>query len=118
MSKAPGTLTANQITARLLIELPKAFPGMRVWRNNRVDVMALGAGGNMRRVRAGIDGQGDITGIAAPNGRRIEIEVKAGKDRLRPSQIAFEKMIRAAGGVYVVCRDVKETLLALKRELV
>jgi hypothetical protein len=103
---------ANQITADLLIEIPRRFPNITVWRSNRVDAMAVGRGGKMRRVSAGIDGQGDITGIG-PQGRRLEIEVKSGRDKMRLSQHAFRAMILGAGGVYIVARDVETTLAEL-----
>lgn len=112
-------MTANQITADLLIEIPKRFDAT-VWRNNRIDAMAIGRGGNLRRVSAGINGQGDITGIATinvmtpagalPAGLRVEIEVKAGKDRIRPSQMAFSFMITSRGGMYIVAHDVDGAL--------
>ncbi len=108
---------ANDITARLLIEIPKRFPGARVWRNNRVDVMVPGRGGKPRRVMAGIDGQGDITGIFPRNygfannvGLRLEIEVKTPNDRQSKEQIAFEKMITDACGIYIVARSVEQCL--------
>ena len=106
-------MTANQITAALLVEIPKMFPQVRVWRSNRIDAMAVGRGGQLRRVSAGIDGQGDLSGIAGPRGVRVEVEVKAGKDRMRPSQISFKAMIVGAGGIYVVAHDVEGCLKEL-----
>lgn len=104
-------MTANQITAGLLIEIPRRFPDrIRVWRNNRVDAMLPGRDGKLRRVSAGIDGQGDITGLVKPSGRRIEVEVKAGKDRMRPSQTAFKFMIEDFGGLYLIARDIVNCL--------
>ncbi len=110
---------ANDITARLLIEIPKRFPGARVWRNNRVDAMVPGRGGKLRRVMAGIDGQADITGIfpVPPDGDgcRLEVEVKAEKDRQSDKQKAFEKMITDAGGIYIIARSVEQCLDDLGR---
>lgn len=106
--------TANQITADLLIEIPKRFPDVRIWRNNRIEAMAVGRGGKKRKVSAGIDGQGDLSGIVGPGGRRIEIEVKAGKDRMRPSQNSFAAMITGAGGIYIVAKDVAECLAEME----
>ena len=103
-------MTANQITAELLIRIPERFPNIRVWRNNRVDAMAIGKGGKPRRIQAGIDGQADISGIIGPWGVRLEIEVKAGKDRLRESQLSFAEMIMKHGGAWCVCEDVETTL--------
>jgi hypothetical protein len=105
---------ANIITARLLIEIPAQFPGIRVWRNNRVDVMAAGSGGRMRRVQAGVDGQADITGIIKPSGKRLEIEVKAGKDRQSAAQVSYDAMIQDHGGIYLVARSVEQCLEDLR----
>lgn len=55
---------ANEITAALLIRIPEDFPQLRVWRNNRIKAMVIGRGGRMRMVNAGVNGQGDISGIA------------------------------------------------------
>jgi hypothetical protein len=123
IKELPEKMTANEMTSALLVQIPKRFPGARVWRSNRVDVMAQGRGGQLRRVKAGVDGQGDITGIfpvatlgyAPPYGLRIELEIKAGRDKQSPAQKDFQKMIRAAGGIYLVCRDVEECLAELAR---
>jgi hypothetical protein len=103
----------NDLTNRIILAVESRFPGSRVWRQNRVEAMALGRG-KPRHVSAGIDGQGDITGVLAPSGRRIEIEVKAGKDRQSDSQKAFERMIRQAGGIYVLARSVEQCLADIK----
>jgi VRR-NUC domain. len=108
---------ANKITKELLDEIPKQFPHIRVWRSNRVKAMAVGRGGKPRMIDAGIDGQGDISGIIAPTGKRLEIEVKAGDDRLSEDQEKFRDMIRYHGGVYIEARDVERTLDQLARVL-
>lgn len=68
--------------------------------------MATGKGGALRRVSAGIDGQGDVSGLIAPTGRRCELEIKAdyvrGRDRQSPVQEAFQRRIEAMGGLYVM----------------
>jgi len=107
---------ANEMTAALLVEIPKRYPGVRIWRNNRIDAMALGAGGRLRRVKAGVDGQADLSGIG-PGGVRIEIEVKAGRDKMSKSQIAFQAMILNHGGIYIEARDVDECMAALREEI-
>lgn len=77
-----------------------------MWRNNRFVGKAVGAGGKIRHVSAGIDGQGDLSGMLAPNGRRIEIELKAeyerGRDRQSVVQQAFQKKVQSMGGVYLL----------------
>jgi hypothetical protein len=104
---------ANRLTAELLIEIPKRFPNIRVWRNNRVDAMVPGRGGKLRRVQAGIDGQADLSGIIGPHGVRLEIEIKAGKDRQSDEQIAFQEMIERRGGVYIIAGTVEGCLTLL-----
>ena len=106
-------MTANELTAALLIEIPKRFPNIRVWRNNRVDAMAVGRNGKLRRIKAGLDGQADISGIIGPTGRRLEIEVKVGKDSQSQDQQAFDAMITGHGGLYFVARDLETTLSLL-----
>ena len=112
MSQSRGP-SANEITAQILLGVSKRFNGQIIlWRNNRIDAMAVGRGGRLRKVSAGINGQGDMTGIL-PDGRRVEIEVKAGKDRQSPEQESFGKMIASHRGVYLVTRDAEECLYNL-----
>ncbi len=121
-----GPLTANDITAQLLIEIPKRFPG-RVWvyRNNRLEAKAVGRNGKTRHVSAGINGQGDLSGILTVEhagrkfGVRIEIEVKAtyakGKDRMSPSQLSMRSTVQGLGGLYLLAEDVDGCLAELER---
>lgn len=109
--QARCSLTANEITARLLLEINKEFP-VRVRRRNVGAAVTAG-----RLVKFGHPGEADITGIAKPGGVCIEIEVKAARDRLRPEQASFLRMIRDHGGIALVARNVEETKLALRAEL-
>lgn len=111
-------MTANEMTAELLDQIPKRFAA-RVWRNNRVKAMAVGQGGKLRMVSAGIDGQGDITGIICLKqlGVRIELEIKAGKDRQTPVQEAFQRMIENHGGIYILVRDPAEAINQIANKL-
>ena len=51
----------------------------------------------------GTKGSADIS--ATINGRSVKIEVKIGKDRQSPNQVAYQAMIEKAGGVYIIARD-------------
>lgn len=99
---------ANRLTAELLIEIPKRFPGVRVWRANRIDAVAHNRDGSTRRIKAGIDGQADLSGIIGPDGRRLEIEIKVGKDRQSLKQRAFDQMIISLGGLYIIASTADE----------
>lgn len=121
---------ANNMTAALLIEIPKRFSGCRVWRQNTgmgvpiasvkqaiACIMARDYKGAIAALsytnRFGIVGGGDVSGIMN-GGRRMEIEVKAGKDKQSDEQKGFQEMIRSLGGIYLVCRDVSVTLAELE----
>lgn len=80
-----------------------AHPRLRFWRNNRGKAQIKG-----RWVNFGIDGQGDYSGLIAPEGRRLEIETKREDGQQREAQIKFQAMIEAAGGVYVLAHSLKE----------
>ena len=119
---------ANTITADLLVKIPQRFPSIRLWRQNtglafgadsvNAAVKALARGDakaaleyfRRRPIRFGVPGQGDISGIIGPSGRRLEIEVKAGRDKMSPEQQAFRAMVIDRGGVYIECRDVQTCL--------
>jgi hypothetical protein len=104
-------MTAQEIISGLLIRIPVQIPDCRVWRRN------VGAAMTDRGfVRFGIPGEADITGIAS-GGRRIEIEVKAGRDKLSDKQAKFLAMIELRGGIAFVARDVDGAIAELRRRI-
>lgn len=52
----------------------------------------------------GITGAADLTGIVAPLGKRIEIELKSRTAKLTEDQKLFGEAIVAMGGIYVLYR--------------
>lgn len=137
----PAPPSANAITAGLLIEIPKRFPGMRVWRRNvgvfvgmetvtkAIQLLLAGAVPaaiallRSRPVRTGQNGEPDIDGIAPIQrdgllwGVRIGIEVKAGRDTMREEQINFGAMLTRAGGIHIIARSVEQALVDLEKQL-
>ena len=131
MSHANGKeISANELTRAILLRLPREFP-CRVWRRNtgsgygieavrraaRLMVAgklqaAAGVLNTIRPIKFGQKGEADITGILNVEGRgiRLEIEVKAGDDRLSNGQKSFKRMIEAHGGIYVEARSVEQTI--------
>lgn len=128
--------SANDLTAILLVEIPKAVPGTRVWRLSvggaypiaaiqpikallaRGDAKAALEMLNRTRPRMfGAVGLPDIDGIL-PDGRRLGVEVKWGKDRQSDEQKVCQAVHDARGGVYIVARDVDTTIAELKRRSV
>lgn len=110
-----GREIANQLTSDLLVEIPKRFPGCRVWRAN-VAAVRTANGGFMR---AGVPGQCDISGISGKlaGGRRVEVEVKSGKDRMSVVQLAWRQMILDSGGIHVVARELEPALNDLRWQM-
>lgn len=95
---------AHQELVRTLILKLSATGICRVWAQN-CGVAFRGEAA----VRYGIIGGGDISGILR-DGRRLEIEVKTGRGKQTEQQKNFEAMILAHNGVYIVARDVDETI--------
>jgi hypothetical protein len=56
-------------------------------------------------------GTADLLGVIS--GYAVAIEVKAGKDRQSKTQKNFQECWERAGGVYLICRSVQETMEAL-----
>jgi hypothetical protein len=66
-----------------------------------------------RLVRYGTVGSADISGVIR-GGTRLEVEVKTGRGVQSKNQLAFEKMITAMGGLYIVARDVETVVNRVK----
>lgn len=84
---------------------------MRLWRSN-TGVARMGK----RKVRFGVPGQADLTGVL-PGGIRLEIEVKSAVGRQSPEQLAYQAMIERFGGVYVLARSVGDVWERIRRHL-
>ena len=84
--------------------------GYSVWRQNRATFQIEG-----RWVKCGMDGQADITGMML-DGRRLEVETKRRHGgRQSPGQKAFQAMIEASGGVYILAASVDDLLAGLEK---
>ena len=88
-----------------------ALPGVLAWRNNTGALKDI----NGRLVRFGAKGSPDVLVIAA--GRFIGIELKTRTGRQRPDQVTWKRACEAAGGVYVLARDVETALGAVRSAL-
>ena len=105
-------MSANDLTREFLNALASRFPTGIMWRNNRVDA-SFKDKGVRRHVKAGINGQGDISASLPVTfhgrtfGVRFEFEIKFGRDKQSIIQKAFELAIKKSGGVYLVVRDVE-----------
>jgi len=104
---------AQDLSNRIRLELSKPEFMTRLWPYT-TGMLDLADG---RKVAAGAPGVSDLVGVVGPWGIFIGIEVKAGKDRMRESQEHFRDMVREHGGIYIVARDVLETIYDFRREV-
>jgi len=74
------------------------------WRQNTAGI-PLPSGGFRPAAKTGV---GDI--IIVFKGRHIEVEIKSGKDRLRPEQIGHGINLKRAGGLQLVVKDFPDFL--------
>ena len=96
---------------RSIMERLALIPGLLAWRQNTGVAKAHGF-----RIRFGLVGSGDITGVL-PGGRRLEIEVKTPTGRVSPEQIAFGERINKAGGLWFVARSADEAVIRIQEAL-
>ncbi len=94
---------------RALLERLNLLPGCWCWRSN--------TGVARGHVRFGLPGQGDISGLLSPHGRRLEVEVKDAKGKQNPAQVEFQRRIEERGGLYVLARDVDQALVEVRAAL-
>jgi hypothetical protein len=68
-----------------------------------------------RVIRFGLPGQSDIQGVL--DGRWVGVEVKTARGKQRQNQVAFQRAIEAAGGVYILARSEAEAIDGITRAL-
>ena len=100
-------MTHRDLVSSCLLEL--TLHGL-FWSNNTGALRDA----NDRLVRYGLKGSSDILGLIA--GRFVAVECKAGRDRQRKEQMAFERAVTNAGGVYILARSVDDVVERLVRE--
>ena len=89
-----------------MLELGRCLD-LTIWRRTVGVFLSLDG---KRRVRVGVPGEGDLGGILAPNGRSFWIEMKSRTGEQRQAQEAFERMVCARGGIYIVSRSLEESM--------
>jgi hypothetical protein len=97
MTKMPSK--ANDLTRQILLFLYRN--NVYAWRQNTGGVFDPSSGRFRTAPKKGVS---DILGIL-PTGRLIAVEVKVGKDKLRPEQEGFLANIAHNNGVAIVARE-------------
>lgn len=62
----------------------------------------------------GMKGISDITGLLPPTGRGLFVEVKTGISKASKDQKAFRDRVEAAGGLYILARNLDDLADGLK----
>lgn len=86
----------------------------KAWRNETGTAKSFD---NERVIKYGLKGSSDILGLTK-SGRFLAIEIKVGKDFLKPEQINFKDTIERYNGLHFVIRsedDIKEMIKCLER---
>jgi hypothetical protein len=86
----------NELTKRILNDLYTR--GIFSWREDTVGIPTRD--GKLRP--AGKVGKPDIIAILPPAGQFLGIEIKTGKDRIRPEQEGFRRSVEHVGGLYFI----------------
>lgn len=100
---------SNDLTRQILDYL--FLQGIYAWRQNSTGLFDPRKGIYRPAAKKGVS---DILAIVPPTGRLLAIEVKVGKDRLRPEQEGFLRSVQDMGGLAFVARDFEQTVLFLK----
>lgn len=103
-SKSPS---ARERTADTIQRILAFFftEGIYAKRVNVVGIPIHGVGGIVGFRPSTMVGFPDILAIRGPGGSVLCVEVKTGKDRLRPEQEGTHQQIRRVGGVVLVVKD-------------
>lgn len=128
MEKRRLPQNANDLTAALILAIPKEIKGARVWRmlvggaypiQSIQPVKSALLRGDMKlanelldRARPrmfGLPGLPDICGIL-PDGRWLGIEVKWGRDQQREDQKVCQRVFEERGAVYIIARDLDDAV--------
>lgn len=96
--------TANQLTQYALKVL--SFKGWHVWRQNQASVWDPTK--KVFRRNSSTPGISDVIGFNRSTGQFIAVEVKVGRDKLRPEQEQFLADVAKAGGVAAVVRSAND----------
>lgn len=63
----------------------------------------------------GAKGSADISAVIPPHGKRMEVEIKYGKDRQSDDQKKFQSEIEAMGGIYFIVKTWDGFIFEIKK---
>ena len=86
--------------AALLRALNAPNSGLRVWRQNAGRLVT-----NRGTLQGAPKGAGDLCGFVEPEGWHIEIECKGPRTAVKKHQVAWGRMLKRKGAIYVLVRS-------------
>lgn len=95
-------------TQREILAAYANHPRVVLWRQN-TGAAAIGK----RFVRFGLPGQADISGLIAPSGRALFIEVKSDTGKQSEVQRTFQRFVERSGAIYILARSVDDVRKAV-----
>lgn len=136
------SLSTNDLTNKLLLELPRRYPGSRLFRRQVGQFYGVGTVMAMRRaldqhsvemavkvlqqsrpITVGVPGEPDCMGwLKRPlAGEHVAItlgcEIKTGKDRLTTEQKLYRDMMQECGGLWFEVRELAQFWVDLRDTL-
>lgn len=102
---------------RAALEGLRWLPRVLAWRNNTGATRYKDNDGGEQFVRFGVPGQADITGVLAPWGIRLELELKRPGAAQTSAQIQFQRLIESRGGHYLLAHSGTEAVELVQRLL-
>lgn len=99
----------TNLIKKCLLELCK-IPKTRAWQSDTGIARSMDG---QRIIKFGLKGSSDIIGVS--NGRMICLEIKIGKDKQRPEQVAFQSMIEMCDGFYFIVKDEDDLSLVINK---
>lgn len=97
-----GSTAEHQSLVKQILIQYGSKPYVRLWANNTGAVATKN-----RYVKFGLKGSSDIIGILS-TGQFIGLEIKTGKSKQSPQQIAFQNMLEKFNGVYILVRSIND----------
>ena len=98
-------MTESEYTPHLVAAINAPHRPTRVWRQNAGTVPKRDKRGRVvGAIHGAPPGAADLTGIIAPEGWRLEVEIKGAPTRVTKDQERWAAQTVNRGGIYLVCR--------------
>jgi hypothetical protein len=116
----------SHLVHKAMLEIGTKYPHVRIWKTHTGEAYTMASVqeavgklikgeihikefvSSLIRISFGQVGQTDLTGVMAPFGRAVFIEVKTGTGRLSKPQKAFRDQMIAMGAIHIELRKLED----------